>query len=83
MASFESGVSGYVAAKATVTVTFPIDFRGNASVCCAQCFFFRDASSRCSLTGKISEYPNKYVGSYCPLEIVNTDENVRENIEEE
>lgn len=67
--SFESGVASYITGKAEVRVHFPVDGRGNADVSCNQCFFFREASRRCGLTGAISEYPNKYVGSECPLEM--------------
>ena len=67
--SFESGVSSYVIGTAVVEVSFPVDRKGNADVSYSQCFFYREASRRCGLTGQISEYPNKYVGSHCPLEI--------------
>lgn len=67
--SFESGVSSYVIGTAVVEVSFPVDRKGNSDVSCSQCFFYREASRRCGLTGQISEYPNKYVGSHCPLEI--------------
>lgn len=67
--SFDSGVASYVHGKATVDVYFPVDGRGNADISCQQCFFFREASRRCGLTGQISEYPTKYVGSHCPLEM--------------
>ena len=67
--SFESGVKEYRIGTATVTAHFPVDFKGNADISCSQCFFFREASRRCGLTGEISEYPNKYVGSCCPLEM--------------
>lgn len=70
MSYFDSGVSSYVRAKAAVTVNFPVDMRGNADINCTQCFFFREASRRCGLTGEISQYPAKYVGDSCPLEIV-------------
>lgn len=67
--SFESGVTSYITGKAEVRVHFPVDSKGNADISCNQCFFFREASRRCGLTGYISEYPNKYVGSECPLEM--------------
>lgn len=67
--SFDSGVASYVHGNATVDVYFPVDGRGNADISCQQCFFFREASRRCGLTGQISEYPTKYVGSHCPLEM--------------
>ena len=68
--SFESGVASYIHGRATVDVFFPVDKRGNADVSCAQCFFFRDSSRRCGLTGQVAQYPTKYVGADCPLEIV-------------
>ncbi len=67
MSHFASGIREYVHAKAVADVYFPVDMRGNASICCAQCFLYRDASRRCSLTGEISPYPDKYVGGACPL----------------
>lgn len=70
MANFESGVASYVHGRATVDVYFPVDQRGNADISCTQCFFFREASRRCGLNGEVSQYPSKYVGSNCPLEIV-------------
>ena len=66
---FDSGVASYITGKATVIASFPVDFKGNADICCQQCFFYRVASRRCSLTGAVSEYPTKYVGSNCPLEM--------------
>ena len=71
---FASGVTSYVHAQATVDVFFPVDQRGNADINCTQCFFFREASRRCGLTGEISQYPQKYVGSNCPLREVEEDE---------
>ena len=73
MAALESGVLRYVHAQATVDVFFPVDLRGNADMNCTQCFFFREASRRCGLTGDISQYPTKYVGGSCPLQIVEDD----------
>lgn len=72
--SFESGVASYIHATATVDVFFPVDARGNAYVCCEQCFFYRDGTRRCALTGDVSAFPAKYVGATCPLETI-TDEN--------
>lgn len=67
MADFESGVSSYIHATATVEVYFPVDAKGNADVCCWQCEFFHRTSSRCGINGKICAYPQKYIGQYCPL----------------
>lgn len=72
MANFESGVASYIHAHAVVEVFFPVDNKGNADICCAQCFYYREASKRCGLNFEVCEYPNKYVGSSCPL--VRTDE---------
>ena len=70
MTRFDSGVASYVHGQATVNVYFPVDNRGNADINCTQCFFFREASRRCGLTGQVSQYPTKYVGADCPLRIV-------------
>lgn len=70
MANFNSGVASYVQAKATVYVSFPVDFKGNADISCNQCEYFRRNYKTCGLNGKICEYPQNYVGSNCPLEII-------------
>ena len=69
MANFDSGVSDYVRAYAVVKVNFPIDYKGNADVSCYQCPFFRRNYSTCSLNGAICQYPQRYVGADCPLDI--------------
>ena len=71
---FPNGVQSYIHGRATVDVYFPVDQRGNADINCTQCFFFREASRRCGLTGEVSQYPTKYVGSSCPLEMVEGDD---------
>ena len=68
MADFDSGVVGYVHAHATVHVHFPVDSRGNADISCNQCPFFHKQSVKCGLNGQPCAYPTKYVGSWCPLE---------------
>ena len=70
--SFDSGVYSYIKGSATVSVYFPVDAKGNADICCAQCYFYREASKRCGLNGMITAYPTKYVGSDCPLEMEET-----------
>lgn len=69
MSRFDSGIVSYVHGRATVDVYFPVDSKGNADINCTQCFFYREASRRCGLTGQISAYPTKYVGDSCPLEM--------------
>lgn len=69
----ESGVSRYIVATATVEVNFPVDFRGNPHVSCSFCDLFSKTSGRCPLTHAISEFPDKYVGSHCPLVIPTED----------
>lgn len=68
MANFDSGVKGYVKVKATVTVNFPIDFKGNQDVCCRQCPYLSSNERVCQLNKSLTAYPNKYVGDNCPLE---------------
>lgn len=69
MPDFESGVKGFVIGKATVINVFPIDFKDRADISCYQCRYFRRSSSSCALNGEICQYPEKYVGVNCPLEI--------------
>lgn len=67
MPNFETGVSSYIKAETTVTVFFPVDSRGNADISCRQCEFFSRSTGLCQLTKKVSEYPDRYVGTSCPL----------------
>lgn len=71
---FDSGVSRYIRGVAVVENFFPVDFRGNASITCTNCKFYRVASKSCALNGENCEYPEKYVGSRCPLERMDDDE---------
>lgn len=64
---FESGVSRYITGVASVKVSFPVDHKGNADISCRQCWYFRKTSCTCGLNGAVCEYPEKYVGSHCPL----------------
>ena len=68
-ANFESGVKDYITGYAVVEVHFPVDWKDNPDISCNQCKFFSRNSGRCYLTQEISEYPNKFVGSNCPLMI--------------
>lgn len=68
MPDFECGVSRYVTASATVTVHFPVDFKGNEYICCDACQFYRQTSRRCGLTNEPILWAGRYVGSSCPLE---------------
>lgn len=65
--TFDSGVSRYITGTATVVARFPVDYRGNADICCDQCRFYR--SRRCGLTDEVSNYPTRYRGDNCPLEL--------------
>ena len=67
MADFDSGVSAYIHAQATVDVYFPVDWRGNADICCDQCVYFRRNYKTCGLNGEVCQYPSNYVGASCPL----------------
>ena len=66
----ESGVSAYIKAKTIIEVNFPVDIRGNAYICCMQCRFFRTNYQKCGLNDEVCAFPNKYVGSKCPLKLV-------------
>ena len=80
MANFDSGVKGYIKAVATVEVLFPIDWRDNAEIACKHCQFYSANSRTCALNKKIVNYPERYVGEFCPLEEVKEEiENVCES----
>ena len=70
MANFESGVARFIKGQVTLTVGFPVDFRGNAEIACKHCSFYIKSMQRCGLNQEVVNYPDKYVGSNCPLEEV-------------
>lgn len=74
MANFDSGVFSYVLAETTVRIGFPVDAKGNAEICCIQCKMYRRNYRNCGLNGEICEFPDKYVGSHCPLKIIDIKE---------
>lgn len=75
-ANFDSGVKRYITGYAVVEVGFPVDWRDNPDISCKQCKFFSRSTGRCNLTQEVSEYPDKYVGSHCPLMIKEIEQNV-------
>ena len=70
MANFENGVKRFIKAEATVIVYFPVDMKDRADVNCMVCKFFNRTSGKCVLTQEISEYPKNYIGSHCPLNVI-------------
>jgi len=74
MANFDSGVASYVIGRATVTVGFPVDYKGNAEIACKHCPFYIKATQRCALNQEIINYPERYVGTHCPLERIEIDD---------
>ena len=79
MPSFDSGVSGFVKAYAVVQVAFPIDWKGHAEIACKHCNFFIRATQRCALNQEVVNFPEKYIGAMCPLEIIEN-EGEKENV---
>ena len=67
MKNFDSGVKRYIFGTCSVSVGFPVDFRDNADVRCEQCKFYSRSNRYCKLNGELCEYPEKYIGSKCPL----------------
>lgn len=74
MADFSSGVKRYIRATAKIEVNFPVDWRDNPDVCCRQCTFYHRSAQRCALNQSIVEYPEKYIGSSCPLQFLSEEE---------
>lgn len=82
MPEFSSGVKEYIRASAIVEVSFPVDFHDRADVSCSQCPYFRYTIRHCGLNDKICEYPERYIGSHCPLTFYSPDkENDKEDKE--
>ena len=75
MANFDCGVKRYIIGRATVEVGFPVDWRDNAEIACKHCNFYVRATQRCGLNQQIVNYPDKYIGSCCPLELDIDNEN--------
>lgn len=70
MPNFDNGVARYIIGEATVRVAFPVDFKGNAEIACKHCKFYVRATQRCGLNQEIVNFPEKYVGTNCPLDEV-------------
>ncbi len=70
MANFDSGISRYIRARAVVEVAFPVDWRGVVEIACKHCPYYVRATQRCALNQEVVNYPDRYVGSSCPLEVV-------------
>ena len=67
MADFSSGVKGFIKASAVISVSFPIDLKGNADVCCFQCPYYSQSSRICQLNKAVPAYPSKFIGQECPF----------------
>lgn len=79
MPNFDDGVKRYIKARAVVEVGFPVDWRDSAEIACKHCPFFVRATNRCGLTQDVVNFPDRYVGSTCPLEAVE-EEGEKENV---
>lgn len=79
MANFDSGVKKFIKGRVTLEVGFPVDWRDNPEIACKHCNFFVRATQRCGLNQQIVNFPERYVGEYCPLEIV-IEEGEAENV---
>lgn len=81
MTEFESGVKGYIRAKATVYVSFPIDMKGVEHKNCNSCpyHYMGRSGNICELTEERLINPEKYVGNECLLKII-TEQEWREHL---
>lgn len=69
MANFESGVKSFIRGKTETIVDFPVDFKGKADISCKQCPHLSSNERMCQLNKQPVQYPSRFVGYYCPLEI--------------
>lgn len=67
--SLENGVKKYVHCSWGVEVLFPVDWSGKEYIQCDKCRFFNASRNWCNLVNDVVEFPHKYVGSCCPLEL--------------
>ena len=74
MANFETGVKRYIKTKAVVKVSFPVDWRDSVEIACKHCQFFVRATQRCGLTQQVVNFPDRYVGESCPLDLEEVEE---------
>ncbi len=74
MSALDNGVKEFIMMRAVITVGFPVNFAGVAEMNCFHCKFFTHSSGVCQLTKEVSEYPQRYVGSHCPLEFIEESE---------
>lgn len=74
MGSLDSGVKRFIKTEATVQVFFPVSWRDSTEIACKHCRFFERAKQRCWLTQDVVNFPDQYVGSGCPLTIVEENE---------
>lgn len=81
MPDISRGVKEYIHARALVEVSFPVDFRDHADINCYQCKYYRRNYRSCGLNGEICEYPDKYIGSRCPLTFYSDDKEEDKNEE--
>lgn len=70
MANFDSGVKRFIRTRAVIEVSFPVDWKDNAEIACKHCNMFVRATQRCGLTQQIVNFPDKYIGECCPLELI-------------
>lgn len=67
MPTFETGVKSYIVGTATIEVFFPVNWRGEPDVRCELCKFYSRSGHACRINNQVVEYPEKYIGSQCPL----------------
>ena len=79
MARFDDGIKRYIKGRAVVEVFFPVDWRDVPEIACKHCQFFVHTTRKCGLTQDVVNFPERYVGSHCPLEEV-TEEQENENV---
>lgn len=74
MSNFDSGVKGYVTGHYLVKVHFPIDIKDNVEIACKHCPYLSSNERMCQLNKMPVAYPNKYVGDFCPLKPLESEE---------
>ena len=78
MANFDCGVKAYIFGEYTIRISVPVDFKDNAEIACKHCPYLSSNERLCQLNKKPVAFPNKYVGDFCPLKPLESEE--KENV---
>lgn len=78
---FESGVKRFIKGVAVIEVNFPVDWNDKQYINCTQCQYLSSNERMCQLNKQPVQFPTRYVGDSCPLNLVTDDGEIIEKEE--